>query len=168
MDKNKYINRGERIGSFFYVLVLFCAGAGLSSWWLLSRHDTSSVFTRKNAVVAKMERQTEFRQAQKQYAGVCDSLVRQIVRHNMEVNAVYEENDIRHLISEVRRQYENYQPDRRYMAFYHLGSIYEMWFTDKKQLWSKKENIELFRKNLEECELGLEKKKEELKESSSR
>jgi hypothetical protein len=167
MDRNnKHINRRERIGGFFYVMLLFCTGAGLCSWWLLSRNEMS-VFSRKSAVVAKMERQTEFRQAQEQYAGVCDSLVRQIIRHNMAVNAVYEENDIRHLISEVRRQYENWQPDRRYMAFYHLGSIYEMWFADKKQLWSRKENIELFRKNLEECELGLEKKKEELKESSS-
>jgi hypothetical protein len=38
-----------------------------------------------------------------------------------------------------------------------------MWFADKKELWSNQQNIILFRKNLEECQIGLQKKTDQLK-----
>lgn len=34
-----------------------------------------------------------------------------------------------------------------------------MWLSDKKQLWSIEQNISLFKANLEECEIGLRKKR---------
>jgi hypothetical protein len=151
----KYINKQERIGGVFYVLLLFCIGAGLCSWSLLSYSDSISVISRKNAVITKMERQSEFRQSQARFVIMCDSLVRQIDRYNFGINAIYEENDIKYLLNEIKQPFEKNPIDRRYKVFDVLGSVYEMWFTDRKQLWSKKENVELFRRNLEQCELGL-------------
>jgi hypothetical protein len=80
----------------------------------------------------------------------------------MGINAIYEDNDIRHIISQIKQQYEKNPWDKRYKIFYHMGSVYEMWFADKKQLWSKRENIEFFQRNLEDCEIGLARRREEL------
>ena len=38
-----------------------------------------------------------------------------------------------------------------------------LWLSDKKQLWSIEQNIRLFKANLEECEIGLQKKEEDLR-----
>lgn len=43
----------------------------------------------------------------------------------------------------------------------HVADFYQMWLTDRKELWSKRENISTFKKNLEECEIGLESKKQD-------
>ena len=60
-------------------------------------------------------------------------------------------------------QWERNSFDKRNKMFWHLASVYEMWFADKKELWSKQDNIIKFKKNLEECEVGLQKKEGELK-----
>ena len=41
-----------------------------------------------------------------------------------------------------------------------------MWLSDRKQLWSIGQNISLFKANLEECEIGLQKKEEDLRSGS--
>mgnify|MGYP000279073246 FL=1 len=45
----------------------------------------------------------------------------------------------------------------------HIADFYAMWLSDKKQLWSIEQNIRLFKANLEECEIGLRKKEEDLR-----
>lgn len=156
-NQKKRINLKERIGGAVYVLLLFGAGVGICSWYLLSRYNTSRIFVEKKMVIAKMKRQSDFRNTQADFRGLCDSLVLRIENFNSGINASYEENDIKFIINELRAQYEQNPWDKRYKAFYHVAGLYEMWFTDKKELWSKYANISAFRQNLEECEIGLQK-----------
>ena len=44
----------------------------------------------------------------------------------------------------------------------HIADFYDMWLSDKKQLWSIQQNIITFKANLEECEIGLQKKLEDM------
>lgn len=153
-NKHKYINLQERVGGFIYIMLLFCIGVGLCSWSLLSHNDTSSIFLHKSTFISKMGRQSEFRRIQERYVSVADSLFNRIGRYNTGINAIYEDNDIKYIINDLIQQYEKNTWDKRYQLFYNLGNIYEMWFTDKKILQSKKENVEFLRQNLEECESG--------------
>lgn len=160
---NNHVNRRERIGGLLYVLFFFCAGIALSVWLLFSGDNISRIFARKDTVQLKMERQQSFRKAQGESAAVCDLLVSRILAYDPGINASYEKNDIQYIINEIRKQYEDNKHDKRYLAFLHLGDFYQMWFNDRQYLWSLKSNLGYLKNNLEECELGLNKKKEELK-----
>lgn len=162
-DTKKNVNRRERIGGLIYVLLFFGIGMGLCVWLLLSSNNMTHIFTRKDHVQLKMERQQTFRRAQEHNGMVCDILTEKISAYDPGVNAVYEKNDIEYIINELKKQYEDNKHDKRYVAFLHLGDFYQMWFNDKQHLWSLEANLNYLKQNLDDCELGLEKKKEELK-----
>lgn len=159
----KHVNRRERIGGFVYVLLFFCGGVSLAIWLIFSDNDVSRIFSRKDSVEIKMARQHKFRKAQEENAAVCDMLMAKIADYDPSVNALYEKNEIQYIINELRKHYENNNHDKRYLVFLHMGDFYQMWFNDRQHLWSLNSNLNYLRNNLEECELGLEKKKETMK-----
>ena len=110
----------------------------------------------------------EYQNDQSAYIHTMDSIYQKIQRFNPGVNAVYEENEVLYMINDLKRVYENRSWDTRYKSFLHVSEFYYMWFIDKKELWSKRDNIARFRKNLEECEIGLNNRKQEMNSSISR
>ncbi len=158
-----YINRNERIGGMVYVFLLFALGTGLLGWLLISGNNVQRIFSRKDSVQIKMERQQSFRKVQEQNVAICDLLTERIAAYDPGVNAVYEKNDIQYIINEVRKLYEDNRHDKRYIVFLHISDFYQMWFSERQYLWSLSANLEYLKNNLEECELGLSRKKEERK-----
>ena len=155
-----YVNRKERIGGLIYVLFFFFIGVGAGSWFLLDQSDMTQIFSRKDLVNAKMKRQQDFRRGQERVNITCDIIAKSIEAYDPGVNAIYEKNDIQFMINELRKEFENNRLDRRYMVFLHMSDFYQMWFNDKQHLWSLESNLAYLKQNLEECELGLEKRRE--------
>jgi hypothetical protein len=166
--KDKYINRRERVLGFLYVSLLFGAFSGVCAWSLFQRDDNRHLFSYKGSAVSKMERLSEFRQAQRQYQPRIDTLCARIDRYSPGVIASYEENEVNILIKEVGDVYEQHSYDRRYKVFRHYADFCRMWLNDKKELWGLQENIRAFKSNLEACEIGLQKKADELKGNNKR
>lgn len=159
----KPLSEKERIISFIYILALFLAIITVCGYFILKNEGTQHIFTNKTIVIKKMERQKEFQSAQSDQMASADSLFSRINNFQPGINASYEENDIKFLINDLAKQWDTNKWDKRNKMFWHLAAIYEMWFADKKELWSKQDNIAKFKKNLEDCELGLQKKEEKLK-----
>lgn len=112
-------------------------------------------------VLVKVEKIRRFREIQKEYKPIVDSLYNRISNLKPGINAQYEEEDIKYLLNDLKNTYQNNGWDNRYKVFMHVADFYQMWMTDKKELWSKRENISTFKRNLEECEIGLESKKQD-------
>jgi hypothetical protein len=110
-----------------------------------------------------MDRIRNFQSIQSDQMVVVDSIFGKIRDFNPSIQASYEENDIKYYLNDIKRLYEENSYDKRYKIFYQVSGFYNMWFADRKELWSKSRNIEGFKKNLEDCEIGLQKKKDELK-----
>lgn len=160
--KQKTLSNRERNISFLYVLILF-AIAVISCSILLFRYNANfTIFSQKDFVIKKMERIRQFQQTQAKEYIIVDSLYNRIQLFNPGIMAIYEENDIKYLLNEMKDLYEKNTWDKRYKVFFHTSGLYEMWFTDKKELWSKQENVSKFKSNLEKCEIGLQNKKDEL------
>lgn len=159
--KNTKNDREKAIG-FVYVTVLFSL-ATIACCLCLFYYSTNKTSTRKEFVIAKMDRIREFQTIQSDRMLIVDSIYNKITEYNPGVNASYEENDIKFYLNDIKQLYEDNSYDGRYKIFFQVSDFYNMWFADKKELWSKKQNIVKFKKNLEECEIGLEKKLEELK-----
>ena len=157
-------NRREKTIGFVYVSILFAAATFACCWCLFYYTDTKSE-TRKEFVIAKMDRIRAFQHIQEEQMLIVDSIYNKIKTFDPGVNANYEENDIKFYLTEIKKLYDDNSYDGRYKIFSQVPNFYNMWFSDKKELWSKRQNIIRFRKNLEDCQIGLEKKMEELKNS---
>lgn len=155
-------NRECNIG-FLYVLLLFI-GATFFSGIILFRYNANfTIFSQKDFVIRKMDRIHQFQKVQAMEFMIIDSLYNRIDAFDPGITALYEEGDIKYLLNEMRNLYERNSWDKRYKVFLHAADYYEMWFTDKKELWSKQVNVSKFKSNLEECEIGLQSKKDELR-----
>ena len=162
MKKNLNIRNRDKISGFISVFVIFsiCTSSIL---YAMLRNSNMNFIHYKDVVEIKTNRQESFRDIQSDMSTECDSLYSRIERFDPQLNAVYEENDIKFLINELKLTYERNMWDKRYKVFYHVSAFYDMWFTDKKVAWSKINNTAMFNKNLEECEIGLQNKSDKLK-----
>lgn len=155
-------NQREKAIGFAYVSVLFLV-ATLACCFCLFYYTHNQTGTRKEFVIAKMDRIHEFQHTQSRQMFIVDSIYNKIKDFNPGIHASYEENDIKFYLNDIKKLYDDHDHDGRYKIFYQVSNFYNMWFSNKKELWSKKQNISRFKKNLEECEIGLQKKLDELK-----
>jgi hypothetical protein len=158
-------NRRERFFGFLYVGVLFMATTIICCLCLVYYTDTGTPQMQKAFAVSKMKRISGFQSAQNEQSVIVDSVYSKIHSFNPGVKASYEESDIKYYLSDIRNLYENNKLDSRYKIFLQISDFYSAWFADKKELWSKQQNIVTLSKNLEACGIGLQKKKDDLKNS---
>lgn len=159
---NDTMNQKERIMGFFYVFILFLTITGICCFLFFYYSSDFKLFSQKQFVIQKMERVRQFQTDQASAIVIIDSLYNKIDRYDPAIHAVYEENDIRFMLNDLKAVYEKQAWDTRYKPFLHISEFYNMWFSDKKDLWSRRENVVKFRQNLEECEVGLNNKKTDL------
>jgi hypothetical protein len=161
-DKNTH-NRREQISGFIQVSFLFLVAtiAGCSLLFYYSVNGKPNA--RKEFAIAKMDRIHGFQNIQSEQIVIVDSIYNKIADYSPDIQASYEESDIKYYLNTIGALYEENSYDKRYKIFHLVSTFYNRWFADRKEAWSKQQNITGFRKNLEECEIGLQKKKEELK-----
>ncbi len=156
-------NKTERTQGFIYVCSIFILIVGLGIYYMSSRYHLNPYESpNKSLIITKMNQQSNFLDKQEDYQILSDTLFSKISNFKPGVNASYEESDIKFMINELSEEWENNSWDKRNKLFFQMSELYEMWFNDKKKLWAKTENISMFKKNLEESELGLQKKEAKL------
>lgn len=156
-------SRRERVMSFFYVSFFFlitAASCCLLIYWANSDYHSTN---QKVSVITKINKVKQYRNAQELNRANVDSLFNRIMTYEPGINARYIEDDIVYMLNDLRNIYQNNIWDNRYRAFLHVADFYQMWLVDRKELWSRKQNIANFRVNLEACEIGLESKKQDLR-----
>jgi len=158
---NETINQKERIMGFGYVMILFLSITLLCCLLLFLFNSSYGLFKQKDVIISKMERVKTFQDDQKKSMDIINILHSSINNYNPGVNAVYEEDNIKYLINELKNIYTKNKLDTRYKTFDHTANFYYMWYTDRKTLWSKDLNIQRFAKDLQECELGLQNKRDD-------
>ena len=164
MDNNrKTMNKREIFMGHAYVFLFFFLTTVACCLVIFMWNSDFKMFEQKEFVKIKMNRIKDFQQEQAESQLPVDSLFRKIETFEPGVYAQYEEDDIHYLINNLRNTYERNSWDKRYKRFMHIADFYAMWLSDRKQLWSIGQNISLFKANLEECEIGLQKKEEDLR-----
>ncbi|MCL1942213.1 MAG: type VI secretion system transmembrane protein TssO [Candidatus Azobacteroides sp.] len=156
-------NRRECIIGSVYVTLLFVITTVVCCLCLFYYNSDEKTTARKEFTIAKMDRIRGFQDMQSDKMVVIDSIYNKIKVFDPGINAGYEENDIKFYLNDIKSIYDKNSYDDRYKIFDRISGFYRMWFDDKKELWSKQQNIVIFKKNLEDCEIGLQKKQEELK-----
>lgn len=158
VSKN-YINQRERHISLFYVTICFLVLLSITCFFFLKNNSNSRIFGRKDKLVTRMEQIESFKKLQREVALQCDTLHVNIKKFKPDVYASYEENDIRYELNELKGIYLKNDWDRRYKMFEQISILYDMWLTDRKDLWCKKQNLNELTLNLQNCEMGLQRAK---------
>jgi len=161
-QKKNTKNQKEKTVGFIYVAALFLLTTVISCFCLYFFSPDSKIISRKEAIIAKMDRIKGFQILQSHEVAAIDSVYNKIKGYNPSISASYEENDIKYYLNNIRNIYNQNVYDNRYKVLYQIAGFYEMWFADRKELWSKKQNIDKFKKDLESCQLGLQNKINEL------
>lgn len=162
-DNKKELNRREVVIGRAYVFIFFLITTIVCCVSIFLWNTDFKAFEQKDYVKIKMNRIRDFQKIQVDYQMITDSLFRKIKSFEPGVHAQYEEDEINYLINNMRNVYERNSWDKRYKVFMHVADFYEIWLTDKKHLWGIQQNINMFKNNLEECEIGLQKKMDDLR-----
>ena len=163
MEKKKSLNQSETTMGKFYVLLIWgvtsLIACLLVAWVNLDIHTMG----RKEQIISRIERVKKFRDVQNEEISDIASLYNKINRFNPGIYAQYEETEIKMIANDLKSIYEGNAQDKRYEMFSHSAEMYAMWLTDKKKLWTKKQNIENFSQKLQDCEIGLQRVQDKLK-----
>lgn len=146
-----------------YVFLLFLIATSACCFCLFYYTADIKTIAQKEFAIVKMNRIKEFQDIQTNEMAFIDSVYNKIQQFDPGVQASYEEDDIKFYLKEIEKTYERNSYDSRYKVFSHTSQFYRMLFDDRKEIWSKKQNISSFRKNLEDCEIGLQKRMEEIR-----
>jgi len=159
------INKREKAMAFMYVVLLFIiiAGSCCTIIYYLNLNTGFRPSMQKVAAVEKMQRIKEFQNTQAEVSPVLDSLFARISRFNPGVYAQHEENDIQYMLNDIRKIHDRHAYDARYKVFLHIPEFYDIWFNDKKELRIKNSNIATFKRDLENCEIGLSRRRDDLR-----
>ncbi len=160
---NDTMSQKEKVMGFIYVLLLFIAITTICCLLIFYNNTHFKIFSQKDFVISRVKNIESYRKDQVNASALVDSIYHHINKFDPKISAVYEEDNIKNMLMELKHIYEQKSWDSRYKSFMHVSDFYYMWYADKKELWSKQENIQTFTKNLETCMLGLEDKKQSLK-----
>lgn len=155
-------NQKERVMGYLHISLLFILITGICCFCIFYYNSQTKKVSQKEFVISKMDRIRAFQTLQSEEIIIVDSIYSKIKNFNPAISASYEESDIKFYLNEVKGIYAKNPYDTRYKVFAQVSNFYNLWFADKKEIWTKRQNIAVFSKNLENCEIGLQKKKDEL------
>jgi len=142
----------ERRLQFLYLLAVTLFLSLVISWIAFRNAHQSASY---DYLTEKVRQQQQLLRAQKQYLPLLDSAYRGIVAYQPQVNAVFVEVDIDDQLNEIRRLSDSQRDGTRFRSFGQIADFYKMMYVDKKIIWSKQSNVNLFRKQLDDCSVGL-------------
>lgn len=144
----------ERRLQLAYLLGAVLGLWGLASWVMFRNYDSAHGNT--DYLVEQISLQRELLTNQQKHYVLLDSTYRAIVAYQPQVRAVFVEVDIEGQLADIRSLSGRTGGGVRFRSFAQMASFYKMMYTDKKILWSKHVNTDLFRKQADECEIGFQ------------
>ncbi|WP_370901135.1 type VI secretion system TssO [Chryseobacterium gossypii] len=158
------LSKKEKHYQFFYLLLMLLAALIFLGVIFLKGYE--SPFSDEDIISIKnLEEKSRFDQQQKYSYKILDSTFSMINKLTDESLQPFVEDNIMYGINDVANYFENGNnniTDIRKDAYPQIAKFYKMYFTDKKVISSKTENIKNFEKQFEECSIGFKEKKNQL------
>ncbi|GAB3769495.1 hypothetical protein GCM10028818_05640 [Spirosoma horti] len=143
----------ERRLQFLYLLAAISLLSVLVSWIAFRNRTYSSAESKYLSDQIKLKER--ILTSQLDNLPLLDSAYHSIVAYQPQINAVFIEVDIEDHLNEIRRLSGPQQEGTRFRTFAQIADFYRMMYVDKKLVWSKQSNISLFRKQLDDCSVGM-------------
>lgn len=143
----------ERRLQFIYLLVAISLLSVVVSWIAFRNKTYSSAESKYLSDQIKMKER--LLKSQLDNVPLLDSAYHSIVAYQPQINAVFIEVDIDDRLNEIRKLSNPQMEGTQFRTFAQIADFYRMMYVDKKLVWSKQSNISLFRKQLDDCSVGM-------------
>lgn len=155
------ISKEERKIQFIYLLVLWIAFSLVFSYVCFFRYPKTEIRSQE-LVIEKINDENKILKSQLENAIHIDSLTRMLSSYDPSTSQVSLENNIEFELGELKTIIEARKTDPRYTIFRQLHEINSMQYYDKKEIWNSKNRFNSLEKNLEDCNVGVLRKGEQL------
>lgn len=140
----------ERRDLFFLLLGIFVFASALLAFVLF--YDGHNKFRiSKHELESRVQDDWDFEQTAAQSIKLVDSVTNLINRYNPDIQAVFLENDIKKVLSEIQTEQLKKDYDVRFQVFTHASQFYDNYFMDKRELKGNLKDIERIQKMLDDC-----------------
>ena len=140
----------ERRDLFFLLLGIFVVATTTLSFVLF--YDGHNQFKiSKQELENRVQDDLQFEESATQSMKLVDSVTNLINRYNPDVQAVFLENDIKKVLSEINTEHLKKDYDVRFQIFAHASQFYDGYFMDKRELKGNLKDIERIQKMLDDC-----------------
>lgn len=111
-------NNREKTIAFVYVCIFFVLTTIICCVSLVYYQSSDNIKAQKVFAISKMDRIRSYQDIQNKERIVVDSLYNQIKGFNPEINASYEESDIKFYLNDLKGIYSKNSHDGRYKIFF--------------------------------------------------
>ncbi len=143
-------NLSERRDLFFVLLAIFITTTTLLSF-VIFYSDNNRFNISKEELENRVKDDLQFEESARNISLLMDSVSVLINRFNPDVQAVFLENDIRKILSDMQSEYLKKDYDVRYMVFSHSSVFYDNYFVDRRELKGNLKDIDRIQKLLDDC-----------------
>ena len=150
INKNRSIYQFV-IFSLFYLLIV-----GVFYASIFVNYNMPVISGKEQAVSDKINHQDHVAKELKHYNPISDSIVKYLSLYNPSTGKVFHESSINYGLEELIKGYDAHEKEAEFRILYQLKKFYSMQYFDKKAAWNANKNVDLFKKNLEDCEIGFQ------------
>lgn len=149
------LNKQEKRHYFLYLIILFAIVVS-SLTWVIFRKSHNPFNTVSNLDAEFLAKEKYFLDRQKEVLPLCDSVFSKISTLKTMPSTIFFETDIKNEINTVNSFDESNIPnkDPRLAAFHQIALFQKLYFEDILILKRKLQNIESFKSQLDQCEIG--------------
>lgn len=153
------ITKRERRIYFFNLLAIYVIAMGVLVFLLF---QSSFLAPSADDEVSKrrLEEGKAYLKQQKEAAQFMDLIASRISQMNGNTRQVFLERDVQHSIKNLRRYYDPNSNDLRQVTFDQAATFLTIQFEDKLILAKTNGNLQLFEKQLGDCEIGFKQKQD--------
>lgn len=149
------LNRREKRQYFLYLIILFFTVTSILTW-IIFRKSHNPFYSMSQLDAELLTREKYFLDKQKEVLPLCDSVFSKINTLKTMPSSIFIETDIKNEINTVNSFDESSIPskDPRLIAFHQIALFQKLYFEDVLILKRKLQNIDNFKSQLDQCEIG--------------
>ncbi|MCC2590643.1 type VI secretion system TssO [Chryseobacterium sp. MFBS3-17] len=156
------LSNKEKRHYFLYLLAMLFFAVLILSLILLAKFR--SPFSDADLVsIQVLQEKAKFEDRQAKTIYVLDSAFSKIERLPLETRNTFEANEIQYSINDIPNVFETVNTtDPRKQSYVQIARFYEMFFRDKEMASKMNENMKFYKKQAEDCAIGVKEKKQQL------
>ena len=167
MDGHHSLSSREKYQHFFYLLILTIAA--MATLYILFLRKRESPFNKELSFELQMlEQKKKFFQHQQSIYPFLEKTFKKIDEMQLQSVQGFTETDIKNSINNIANAQNDMKiSDPRKEGFMQIAQFYKAYFEDKKIAEKKSENIVLFEKQFNECQIGYKEKEQRLNQKNA-
>lgn len=148
---NRFTAKEKTLG-LFYMIMLFLAVSGTCSYFVFFSNPNLGSSNGKALALEGLKRISAFQKFQSERMEKLELLDGKVNSIDPGLKASYEKSEVKYMLGEFNKDYEENRFDDRYRIFALVSRFYDYKMFTKDRIWASKKNIQHFSEKYDFCE----------------